>query len=302
MRRSTLLSLASPLLGAWAGPVASSGPLASLGTVALAAPALAVVAGAVDPLAAQDHAAPGLPTSSPGEWPAWSRPLLLIGGLALFDRPVRRASHRVQGGIAADVAGFGRWYGDWRASAPFLLGGTLAVAVAREGNRGWGVGAAVTLGVLAGSFLNEGMNVAVGRDRPNAGDGPWRFDPFSGHASFPSGHTALAFAFAGAVDEATAGWAPAAAAYAAAALTGASRVYDDKHWATDVAAGALVGAVTARLVTRFALGRLGRDGRAGGRESGADAPASPSTGWSVPPAPRIEPIATLRLVGLRLVH
>lgn len=296
MRRSTVLSLASLV------------PVAPLGAPGAVPPAGAIGASfavlwSVAPLSAQEgQAAAPHSTPSAGGWPVWSRPLLLIGGLVALDRPLRRASRDLQGGVPEDMAAFGRWLGDWRASGPFLLAGTFAVAVAGEGGRGWRSGAAIALGVLAGSLVNEGVNVAVGRDRPNAGDGPWRFDPFSGHASFPSGHTALAFAFAGAADEATRGWAPAAAAYAAAALTGLSRVYDDKHWVTDVAAGALVGASTARLVTRLALGSPASDRGDVRSASGTADGAGADTPGPVRPGPRVDLVATPEFAGLRIVH
>ncbi|MGH7541204.1 MAG: phosphatase PAP2 family protein, partial [Gemmatimonadota bacterium] len=219
--------------------------------------ALLAPVAAAPPLAAQEKLAAVSHPPTSDSWPDWTLPMFALGGLLILDHPVRRATRDLQGGTADDVARAGRWLGDWERSGPYLLAATFAVSVGTQGGSGFGYGAAVTLGVLAGSLGNEALNVAVGRGRPNADKGPWRFDPFSGHASFPSGHTALGFALAGAIDEATEGWAPAAAAYAVATLTGLSRVYDDKHWASDVAAGALVGAWTARLATRRALRAFG---------------------------------------------
>jgi len=64
--------------------------------------------------------------------------------------------------------------------------------------------------------------------------------------SFPSGHTAVAFAVVGLEcfhrDELGPGWAPACPlAITAATLTGVLRIASDRHWATDVLAGAALG-------------------------------------------------------------
>src|SRR5437016_2629934 len=65
--------------------------------------------------------------------------------------------------------------------------------------------------------------------------------------SFPSGHTTAAFAAAAAVSSETSEWWPRSRwiigpiVYAGATLVGVSRMYDDKHWASDVAMGAAIG-------------------------------------------------------------
>jgi undecaprenyl-diphosphatase len=65
-------------------------------------------------------------------------------------------------------------------------------------------------------------------------------------SSFPSGHTAAAFAFAGAV---TPVWPAAGAACAVSALTvAAQRVHSGAHYPLDVAAGGALGLAAATLV------------------------------------------------------
>ena len=85
------------------------------------------------------------------------------------------------------------------------------------------------------------------RQRPNEGDYP---DPYfwhgpyaltSDYTSFPSGHTSTAFAVAAVVAGSYNEWWIKTLSYGFATLTGLSRIHDNKHWASDVFAGALLG-------------------------------------------------------------
>ncbi len=64
--------------------------------------------------------------------------------------------------------------------------------------------------------------------------------------SFPSGHTALAFAVATVIFIHSRRWGYLALVYAI--LVGFSRLYFCVHWPTDVAAGEIIGVITAILV------------------------------------------------------
>lgn len=270
----------------------SNAPPARLPAAAVAAACL--LATAPPAVTAQARAGVAVPGALPA-WSPWAERLLLLGGLLSLDPGVRDGALDVRSSPGDDAAAFGRWYGDWHRSAPLVAAGALAAGLA-GGSEGARRGAAVVLGALAGSMANETLNLAVGRARPADGNGPWRFAPFDGHASFPSGHTAYTFAIAGAIDEATDGPLPAALAYAAAGLTGVSRVYDDRHWLSDVAIGALVGAWTARRVTARALGLLGVD--RGTRRGDGGTPPRGLGAWLA----SAEPVATGGFFGIRLVN
>ncbi|MSR21956.1 MAG: phosphatase PAP2 family protein [Gemmatimonadetes bacterium] len=80
----------------------------------------------------------------------------------------------------------------------------------------------------------------------------------STHESFPSGHTALAFALAAAAsEEMYLHWPRKRVVvgrllYGAATAVGVARMYDDRHWASDVVVGAAVGTFVSRTVVRWA--------------------------------------------------
>lgn len=113
------------------------------------------------------------------------------------------------------------------------------------------------------------MKGFFGRSRPYAAAGDARdFDLGSGFGSatrrsFPSGHTSMAFTLASVVDEETSHRWPRAhrviapLAYAAATSVGLARMYNDKHWASDVALGAAIGTLSGKIVVRYAHGRPG---------------------------------------------
>ncbi|MCR9219690.1 MAG: phosphatase PAP2 family protein [Alphaproteobacteria bacterium] len=94
--------------------------------------------------------------------------------------------------------------------------------------------------VLLTAIPVEGTKWLMGRSRPLKDEG--NDDWFGSGNSFLSGHTAYAFAAASAVahEFGHIAWVP-WVSYGAAAMVGAQRIYDDKHWASDVLVSALVG-------------------------------------------------------------
>lgn len=124
-----------------------------------------------------------------------------------------------------------------------LVGGAIAVVGGRPGRR-----AAVTglLAAAASSALVNPVLKLVGRrarpDRDAASVAPARHVRMPASPSFPSGHTASAFAFA-AGQTAAAGNPPllTAAVWLLATAVGYSRVHTGVHYPGDVVAGALVG-------------------------------------------------------------
>jgi membrane-associated phospholipid phosphatase len=90
----------------------------------------------------------------------------------------------------------------------------------------------------------------VGRERPFASEEPTMFRPFSGADAFPSGHTTMAFALATALsDEIHHTWAT-VGFFTMAGATGWSRLNDNKHWFSDVLAGAALGITSAQVMEK----------------------------------------------------
>ncbi|MEP7034254.1 MAG: phosphatase PAP2 family protein [Actinomycetota bacterium] len=131
---------------------------------------------------------------------------------------------------------------------------TAAVALAAlGGGRGRRAAAHGLVSVGATSALvNIVAKLATRRSRPARGDlgvPATRHLPMPTSSSFPSGHSAAAFAFATGVGHT---WP--AAAFPLMGLAGTvaySRVYTGVHYPGDVAAGSLVGIAVAALTTRL---------------------------------------------------
>lgn len=148
---------------------------------------------------------------------------------------------RAQGTFAHDLSRVGEHFGNPAYSAPAL------VALWAYGKLDHRPGLAratlrIAGGVLAASIVTGGLKEVVGRWRPiESPADPSRTGAFDGHTSFPGGHATVAFALASEIDHEThARWVP-WVVYPLACVTGWSRVHDREHWASDIAAGAVVG-------------------------------------------------------------
>ncbi|MFW5996121.1 MAG: phosphatase PAP2 family protein [Halanaerobiaceae bacterium] len=97
--------------------------------------------------------------------------------------------------------------------------------------------------------ITTGTKYLIGRTRPAYYDEGYEYSPFTDpNSSFPSGHATGAFAFATIIAHHYPEYK--IPAYTVASLIAVSRIYKDRHWATDVAAGAAVGHFGAKFVLK----------------------------------------------------
>jgi hypothetical protein len=155
-----------------------------------------------------------------------------------------------------------RWFGG---SGPYLIGGSMYV-VGRLAHvpRAADLGLHGTEALVVGAAMAGVLKGVLGRERPyaSADTNPRNFKfgrGFKGgeFMSFPSGHSTTAFAAAAAVSTETAVWWPKTKwiigpiLYGGATMVGLSRIYHDRHWASDVIMGAAVGTFAGQKTVRF---------------------------------------------------
>jgi membrane-associated phospholipid phosphatase len=226
------------------------------------------------PLAAQ----PALPPKAKADSAKVPAPLFttkdfLIAGafgagmVALFPLDKRLAKHLQNPGAQANKFFKNASTGveDIASPGAYFIGGTL-YAVGRIGHfervadLGWHGTEAVAIADLV-TYLLKGIN---GRSRPfvSADTNPHDYRFLKGfrdgsRQSFPSGHATSAFAAAAAVTAETGTWWPKSTwvigplMYGGATMVGLSRMYHNKHWASDVVLGAAIGTFSGQKIVQY---------------------------------------------------
>jgi len=181
--------------------------------------------------------------------------LAVIGATGLtyaFDDDIRGNVQSLRGKTLDRAADIGSLVGN-----PFLHigiagvfygGGVLADSRYRE--TGLMLGEALVLADASTLILKE----AIGRERPFVGGEKGRFSPFQFNQdadSLPSLHTASSFALASVLAASSESLPAKVLYYSAAAFVGFARIYQDKHWASDVLLGAAIGELSGRVVTHY---------------------------------------------------
>jgi membrane-associated phospholipid phosphatase len=147
----------------------------------------------------------------------------------------------------------------------FIIGGSLyGIGRLAHIERMADLGLHGTEAILVGTAVTGLIKGTAGRARPYVDlTKPHNFAFLRGfrersdYASFPSGHTLVGFAAASAVTAETSRWWPDSrwyigpVMYGGATLIGLSRMYNNKHWASDVMMGAAIGTFAGTKVVRY---------------------------------------------------
>lgn len=199
------------------------------------------------------------------------RDLLTIGAFSAatalawpFDQQLARQSQQARNQenkfLRTAATGF-RVYGE--PGSTIVAAGLYLVGRTTDNARVEDLGLHTSESILIARLVTGGIKVLAGRARPEVDvNNPRDFQFFRGirgsaFQSFPSGHATSAFAFAATVSSELARWQPGTrwtvgpVMYTGAALAGASRIYNNKHWASDVLAGAGIGTFIGVKVVRY---------------------------------------------------
>ncbi len=105
--------------------------------------------------------------------------------------------------------------------------------------------------LLTSGIIVRGMKIIVGRARPQTEEPYNTFDPFSlksNYNSFPSGHSAAAFSVAAVIASQSKDANVDFVAYSLATFIAMSRIYQNKHWASDIFIGSVIGYVVGKKI------------------------------------------------------
>jgi len=194
------------------------------------------------------------------DWRNLGLAALAIGGTLALDEEIREIAQRNRSASGDDLADALRPVGH-RVGPALLLGGLWAggvlggradlAAIGRDG---------VEASLFSVVLLTPALKKAIGRARPTEDLGTTELDPFSSFQSFPSGEATQAFTVAAVVAAHSENPWVEGTAWGLAGLIGLQRVYLDRHWASDVVAGALIGAGVGHWVARRHQVRSASDG------------------------------------------
>lgn len=223
-------------------PVPSGRTVPVIGAIALAlAVLLPVVAGA------QQVTGPAVPPGGAGV--QWWQGLAFVGAvsaLMLVDNAGTDLLMAHQSPAGKGVAKGFRQMGEPEVWAVATLG-TTAFGLLTGNPRVAGAGMRMTAAVGLAGLTTHGLKQVFGRDRPSLTDSD-HLDLFGEGHSLPSGHATVAFALAASAADEIGSPLATVLLYGAATGTALSRVYDRRHWLSDVALGAAIGITSAKFV------------------------------------------------------
>ncbi len=183
--------------------------------------------------------------------------LYLLGGAAVLssfflDKSVRRGVQKNKTPERDAIFNIDRYYGtiEYTAGSILMLYGAGLLADNRKIRK---AGLHVMQAYLYTGIFTVVVKDIVGRARPNMNEGPLSFSPFrfkERNRAFFSGHASTTFAISTVIAHEVDHLLWKALWYGAAGLVAGARIYQDKHWLSDVLAGALVGYAIGNFVSR----------------------------------------------------
>ena len=175
-------------------------------------------------------------------------------GIMYFDKDISEYSLENQSIIGSIPLTFARTWGEpyaWGGISAFLFLHGSITGNSKNKAAAFEIVQAETYNILLTSFLK----ISFGRSRPYKNEGAFSFSPpeflSNDNWSFPSGHTSSAFALSTVLAENSESDAAKVLWYVPALMTAISRVYENKHWASDVFAGAFLGYFTAKFLSNL---------------------------------------------------
>lgn len=180
---------------------------------------------------------------SGSDWIKTGGTLALTGAFVPFDGDIRNEFTKGHNSAKDKIADAGNLYGN--AVVPLVLGaGIYSGGLVFKDEYVRITGRMIIEAVAFSGLITNVSKVIIGRSRPYTERGPYFYNMFTfneGSLSLPSGHSTAAFALSSVLSNRIKNTYISIGLYSISALTALSRIYSDKHWASDVFLGSAIG-------------------------------------------------------------
>lgn len=180
---------------------------------------------------------------SESDWIKSGGTLAVTGAFMPFDKDIRKGFSKGHNEKKDKIADAGNLYGN--ALAPLVLGaGIYTGGLIFKDEYIRVTGRMIIEAVTFSGIITDVSKVVIGRSRPYAEQGPYFYNMFTFNSesiSLPSGHSTVAFAVSSVLANRINNTYVSIGLYSISTLTALSRIYSDKHWASDVILGSAIG-------------------------------------------------------------
>jgi len=197
--------------------------------------------------------------NQPGKWESGDWGMIGLAAassflLMQFDESIRDEVILNRAGETNFAVEFGRIWGEPYNTA-LISGINTLSGIVNDDYLNRKVAFEIIQSALYTGLITQLMKITFGRSRPYNDNGAFSFAPLTLFSdddwSFPSGHTSLGFSLSTILSENTSNGTLKILYYVPAILTAYSRVYEDKHWVSDVFIGALIGYSVGKWVSKI---------------------------------------------------
>ena len=183
----------------------------------------------------------------------------IIGGTALLftvDKSIKDFALSNQTSLNDKIFNFDSFYGSGYTA--LFTAGIYGAGLITQNEKIRELGLHASEAFIISGLVTGIFKIIIGRRRPYAGESQLFFKPFQftndTYQSLPSGHTTVAFAVSTVMANFSKNIFWKSFWYASAGLTAASRIYHNKHWASDVFLGSAIGYFVGKFVVDYNSG------------------------------------------------
>jgi hypothetical protein len=180
---------------------------------------------------------------SSADWIKTGAVIMVTGALMPLDKDISKEFAKNHNDTKNKIESVGNGYGNL--ITPVVLGGGIySYGLFFKDEYVRETGRMIFESVLFSGIITTVTKTVAGRSRPNSERGPYFYNMFTlneGSLSFPSGHSTVAFAVSSVLANRIHNIYATIGLYSLSTVAALSRIYSDKHWASDVVLGSAIG-------------------------------------------------------------